>query len=181
MGGGPGQLLGKPLHAPPSQALRGEALGEPTTSLLCPLPHPPDLRAPCGGRNPLSEAATPIFIRGKSERTDNASKKGKKPSAGHKASLRPDALQPQRLRMLFQTLSLGEKNEIRFKRLFMENRFCAQRWLSSGELSPGEPWGWGGRRRRDPCPIRCPHGVSLGAWGMGHGGALGVSWGCGDT
>ena len=75
-------------------------------------------------------------------------------------------LQPQRLRMLFQTLSLGEKNEIRFKRLFMENRFCAQCWLSSGELIPRELWGWGGRRRRDPCPPR-PLGVSLGAWYMG--------------
>lgn len=48
-------------------------------------------------------------------------------------------LQPERLGILFPTPSLGEKNEIEFKKLFMGNRSCAQSWLSSGSSAPRKP------------------------------------------
>ena len=126
------------LHAPPGQALRGEAPGKLPPSFCAPCPIPPS-QSPLGGRNPLSEAITPLSIRGKSERTDNARKKGKNLQQTTEHSSSPDMLQPERLGILFPTPSLGEKNEIEFKKLFMGNRFCAQSWLSSGSSAPRKP------------------------------------------
>lgn len=104
-------------------------------------PHLHELRTP-GGQNPTCRVHCPKFIRRKLERTDNARKKRRKkekPSMNHKTSLLPSTLPAKSLGILFQTLSLGEKNEIRFKRVFMENRFSAQCRLSPESLALGRP------------------------------------------
>ena len=82
--GGAGQLLGQPLHAPPSQALRGEALGEPTTSLLCPLPHPPDLRAPAGAGTQFQRPLPPYLLEENQKGQIMPVKKGKNPQPATK-------------------------------------------------------------------------------------------------
>lgn len=85
-------------------------------------------------------------------------KKKEKPSTKHRISSSPFPFHPESLGILFQTLSLGEKNEIRFKRVFMENRSCAQ-CGSSGSLALGsrEP-PCGCRQRGGPFLMSTPQG-----------------------
>lgn len=75
----------------------------------------------------------------------------------------PSTLTPKSLGVLFQALSLGEKNEIRFKRVFMENRFCAQCRLSQESLALGRPWlGW--EAALGPLPRVPPRATEGGPW-----------------
>lgn len=66
-------------------------------------------------------------------------KKEKNPQQATKHSFSPNTPHPESLGVLFQTPSLGEKNEIPFKKLLTENRVRAQRWRSSGSSAPGSP------------------------------------------
>ena len=82
--GGPGQLLGWPLHAPPRQALRGEALGEPITSLLCPLPHPPISEPPEGAGTHFQRLLPPYLLEENQKGQIMPVKKGKNPQPATK-------------------------------------------------------------------------------------------------
>lgn len=65
--------------------------------------------------------------------------KKKKPSTNHKTPLlsQHSAL---KVWVFSSRLSLGEKNEIQLKSVFMENRLCVQCWLSQGRVALCSPW-----------------------------------------
>lgn len=81
-------------------------------------------------------------------------KKKEKPSTKLRAHSSPFPLHPESLGILSQMLSLGEKNEIQFKRVFMENRPCAQR-PDSRSFALGGLWAGAGVEAARPLP--CIH------------------------
>lgn len=91
----------------------------PAASPLCPSSVPEAL-----GQKPTGRVHWPKFIRGKSGGTDNTREKEQTLNKAQKSLLPQRSLSTGVWRSL--PLSLGEKNETRFKTVFMENRFRAQ-------------------------------------------------------
>lgn len=120
---------------------------------------------PLGGRTPLTEsiALSSLDENQKGQIMPGKKERKKNPQRTTKHLSSPSTLTPKSLGVLFQALSLGEKNEIRFKRVFMENRFCAQCLLSQESLALGRPWlGW--EAALGPLPRVPPRATEGGPW-----------------
>ena len=137
-------------------------LGNLLRLLPAPLPWLPDHRATWGAGTHFQRPSPPCSLEKyqKGQRMPGKKKKVK-PSTKHGTSSSLFTLHPESLGILFQTPSLGEKNEIQFKRVFMENRSHAQ-LRSSRSLALGSRWAGAGMeapRALSPCP---PWGAGLG-------------------